>query len=149
MSAVKLPEGVWVVVCDGRKALVLENIGDAEYPDLRTRDVEKQQDPATSDLGTDRPGRVHQSANDRRSAMEETNLHEQAEVEFLTDLVRRLDSAILSKTVKDLVIVAPPRALGALRKVYSDHIRSALIAEIDKDLTTMPVDQIEKHLVGG
>ena len=74
--------------------------------------------------------------------------HEQAEVEFLNDLVRRLDAALLSKTVKDLIIVAPPRALGALRKVYSDHIRSALVAEIDKDLTTMPVDQIEKHLVG-
>lgn len=148
MSAVKLPEGVWVVVCDGRKALVLENIGDADYPDLRMRDVDKQADPPTSQLGTDRPGRAHQSANNRRSAMEETDLHEQAEVEFLGDLVRRLDSALLSRAVKDLVIVAPPRALGALRKVYSDHIRSALVAEIDKDLTTMPVDQIEKHLLG-
>jgi protein required for attachment to host cells len=148
MSAVKLPEGAWVVVCDGRKALVLENIGDADYPDLRMRDVDKQADPPTSQLGTDRPGRSHQSANNRRSSMEETDLHEQAEVEFLNDLVRRLDAALLSKTVKDLIIVAPPRALGALRKVYSDHIRSALVAEIDKDLTTMPVDQIEKHLVG-
>jgi protein required for attachment to host cells len=148
-AAVKLPEGAWVVVCDGRKALILENIGDAEYPDLRTRDVDKQEHPPTSDLGTDRPGRSHQSVGSHRSAMEETDWHEQAEDEFLADLVRRLDSALLSKEVKDLVIVAPPRALGALRKTYSTHIQSALIAEIDKDLTTMPVDQIEKHLIGG
>lgn len=149
MGSVKLPEGAWVVVCDGRKALVLENVGDAEYPDLRMRDVDKQENPTTSAAGTARPGRVHQSANSRRSAMEETDLHQQAEEAFLVDLVHRLDSALLSKAVRHLVMVAPPRALGALRKSYSDHIRSALIAEIDKDLTTMPVDQIEKHLIGG
>lgn len=149
MGSVKLPEGAWVVVCDGRKVLVLENVGDADYPDLRTRDVEKQENPPTSAAGTDRPGRVHQSANSRRSAMEENDLHQQAEEEFLADLIHRLDAALLSKAVRNLVIVAPPRALGALRKAYSGHIRSALIAEIDKDLTTMPVDQIEKHLVGG
>ena len=149
MNAVKLPEGAWVVVCDGRKALILENVGDAEYPDLRTRDVDKQDDPQTSDLGTDRPGRVQQSANNRRSAMEETDWHEQAEEKFLADLMHRLDAALLSKEAKDLVIVAPPRALGALRKAYSSHVRGALIAEVDKDLTAMPVDQIEKHLVGG
>ena len=28
----KLPEGTWVVVCDGRKSIVLENIGDKDYP---------------------------------------------------------------------------------------------------------------------
>jgi len=149
MGSVKLPEGAWVVVCDGRKVLILENVGDVDYPDLRTRDVDKQENPPTATAGTDRPGRVHQSANSRRSAMEETDWHAQAEDEFLADLIRRLDAALLSKAVKDLVIVAPPRALGALRKAYSGHIRSALITEIDKDLTTMPVDQIEKHLVGG
>jgi protein required for attachment to host cells len=149
MGSVKLPDGAWVVVCDGRKALILENVGDADYPDLRTRDVDKQDHPATSELGVDRPGRVHQRVGSHRSAMQETDWHDQAEEAFLVDLVHRLDSALLSKAVKHLVMVAPPRALGALRKSYSDHIRSALIAEIDKDLTTMPVDQIEKHLVGG
>lgn len=148
MDPIRIPEGAWIVVCDGRKALILENIGDADYPDLRTRDVDKQDDPSTSDLGADRPGRAPQSVGGRRSTMEETDWHDQAEGEFLADLIRRLDAALLSKEAKDLVIVAPPRALGALRKVYSSHIRSALIAEIDKDLTTMPIDQIEKHLVG-
>jgi protein required for attachment to host cells len=149
MDALKLPEGAWVVVCDGRKVLILENIGDAEYPDLRMRDVDKQEVPSTSELGADRPSRVHQRFGAHRSAVQETDWHEQAEDAFLAELVHNLDAALLSKAVKDLVIVAPPRALGVLRKVYSDHIRSALLAEIDKDLTTMPVDQIEKHLVGG
>lgn len=148
MDPIKIPEGAWVVVCDGRKALILENVGDADYPDLRMRDVDKQDDPPTSDLGTDRPGRVHQRVGARRSSVEQTDFHDEAEQEFLAGLVHRLDDALLAKEAKDLVIVAPPRALGALRRAYSGHIRSALVAEIDKDLTTMPVDQIEKHLVG-
>jgi protein required for attachment to host cells len=147
MAGLRLPEGAWVVVCDGHKALVLENIGDADYPDLRTRDVDKQEVPSTADIGTDRPGRVHQSVGTRRSNVEQTDFHHEAEQQFLADLVRRLDAALQQKAVKDLVMVAPPRALGAIRKAYSDRVRAALLAEIDKDLTTMPVDQIERHLL--
>ena len=44
--------------------------------------------------------------------------------------------------------VAPPRALGVLRQAYSPNLRTALRAEIDKDLVRVPVHQIEKHLAG-
>ena len=48
--------------------------------------------------------------------------------------------------VKSLVIAAPPRALGALRRANSHRLRKAIAAEIDKDLVRMPVHEIEKHL---
>lgn len=148
MDAIKLPAGVWVVVCDGRKALVLENVGDADYPDLRTRASKVQDAPSTADLGVDRPGRVHQSANSRRSAMEQTDWHDEAEKAFVTDLVRRLDAALHANEVKQLVIVAPPRALGVMRKAYTGRLKAALHAEIAKDLTAVPVHKIESHLTG-
>jgi protein required for attachment to host cells len=47
---------------------------------------------------------------------------------------------------KSVIIVAPPRALGVLRQAYSQNLRNALRAEIDKDLVRMPVDEIERHL---
>lgn len=146
MEATKLPAGVWVVVCDGRKALILENTGDADYPDLRMRETETQDASSTAQLGADRPGRVHQSANSRRSAMEETDRHDEAEKAFVTDLVRRLDAALHANEVEALVIVAPPRALGVMRKAYSGRLKAALHAEIAKDLTTVPVHKIESHL---
>jgi len=136
-------------VCDGRKLLILENAGNAEYPELRTREVDKTFMPPTAALGTDAPGRVHQSVGTERSAYEQTDWHDKAEVEFLTDLVHRLDAAVQSNAVKHLVIVAPPRALGALRQAYTPRLRAALQAEIDKDLTALPVDEIQRRLTGG
>ena len=35
MSQLKVNSGDWIVVCDGTKALILENVGDRAYPDLR------------------------------------------------------------------------------------------------------------------
>jgi protein required for attachment to host cells len=59
MGKIKVKSGDWVVVCDGRKALILENIGDAQYPNLHTKEVREHTEPRTSDLGTDRPGKTH------------------------------------------------------------------------------------------
>ena len=39
MSALLIKHGEWVVVCDGAKALVLENTGDTKFPNLKTVQV--------------------------------------------------------------------------------------------------------------
>ena len=39
MTALSIQPGEWVIVCDGAKALVLENVGDAKFPNLKMRDV--------------------------------------------------------------------------------------------------------------
>lgn len=146
MSKLKLHPGEWVVVCDGAKALVLENMGDEMFPNLKTREVYQQNDPPTHEQGSDAPGRAFQSVGARRSAMEQTDWHEQGERRFLEKLAARLDAAVQAGEVQSLVIAAPPRALGALRQVYSPGLRHALAAEVDKDLVKMPVHEIEKHL---
>ncbi len=53
MQKLKIRQGDWVVVCDGRKALVLENAGDEKFLNLRTREVYEHPDPKTHELGTD------------------------------------------------------------------------------------------------
>lgn len=146
MSKLKLHPGEWVVVCDGAKALVLENTGDEKFPNLKTREVYQQNDPPTHEQGSDAPGRSVQSVGARRSAMEQTDWHDQGERRFLEKLAARLDAALQAGEVRSLVIAAPPRALGALRQVYSAGLRHALAAEIDKDLVKMPLHEIEKHL---
>ncbi|MCP4386219.1 MAG: host attachment protein [Hyphomicrobiales bacterium] len=148
MTEMKIPQGAWVVVCDGRKALILENVGDAAYPDLRVRESETHDAPPTSALGTDSPGRVHQRFGAARSAVEQTDWHDREEEAFLRDLATRLDKAMLDEEAKGLVVVAPPRALGMIRKVYSQAVREGLIAEIDKDYTGIPANKLEQRLVG-
>jgi protein required for attachment to host cells len=146
MPGLKIDAGEWIVVCDGAKALVLENTGDTKFPDLRTKEVYGQNDPKTHEIGTDAPGRSFQSVGTMRSAMEQTDWHEQEEQRFLAKLAARLDKAVLAGETKSLVVVAPPKSLGVLRREFSAHVREALKAEIDKDLVKMPIDQIARHL---
>jgi protein required for attachment to host cells len=148
MAKLKIDENDWVVVCDGKKALLLENIGDAVFPNLKTKEVYEHQDLKTREQGSDAPGRAVNSVGATRSAMEQTDWHEQAERSFLEDLAGRLDAAVTSGEAKAVIMVAPPRALGVLRQAYSPHLRQALRAEIDKDFVRMPVHEIEKHLCG-
>jgi protein required for attachment to host cells len=146
MPDLKIHRGDWVVVCDGKKALVLENAGDEEYLSLKTREVYEQPDLKTRDMGTDAPGRTMNSIGGHRSAMDQTDWHDQEEQRFLHNLLGRLDAALNQGQTKSLIVVAPPRALGVLRPAYSHALRAAVRGEIDKDLVKLPVPEIERHL---
>ena len=146
MFNLKIHSGDWVVVCDGAKALILQNEGDAVALNLKTREVHEQPDEKTREQGTDAPGRSINSNGSRRSAMEQTDWHDQAEQRFLTELSRRLDAAVTAGETKSMILVAPPRALGVLRQASTANLRHAVRAEIDKDYVRMPVPEIEKHL---
>ena len=82
MQKLKIRQGDWVVVCDGKKALILENAGDEKFPNLKTREVHEQPDAKTHEQGTDAPGRSINSIDSRRSAMEQTDWHTQEEQRF-------------------------------------------------------------------
>ena len=146
MTALNIRSGEWVVVCDGAKALVLENSGDGKFPHLKTLEVFEQSNPATHEQGTDRPGRAVSSAGDTRAAVGQTDWHDRAEETFLTHLAKHLDAAVGAGKTKSLIVVAPPRALGMLRPAYSHALKGAVRAEVDKDFVKMPLHEIEKHL---
>jgi len=148
MNKLKIKSGDWIVVCDGRKAVILENAGDDVFPNLRTKEVREHADARTSAQGTDAPGRVHTSVGTARSSVEQTDWHDEAERAFLEALAKRLDAALTAGETKTLFMVAAPRALGMIRRVYSPAVRAALKAEIDKDYVKLPVHEIEKRLIG-
>src|SRR5258708_12260721 len=87
MQKLKIRQGDWVIVCDGKKALILENVGDEKFPNLKTRTVQEHADPKTSDLGTDAPGRSFSSVGSGRSAVEQTDWHKQEQDRFLQNLL--------------------------------------------------------------
>ena len=148
MGQLKVGQGAWVIVCDGRKALILENTGDDAYPDLRIVENQKREDPPTSAIGSDSPGTVHQSSETMRSSVGQTDWHDEAERLFLAALAARLDRAVTGRETRALVVVAPPRARGMKRTGYTAHVRAALVDEIDKDLVALPVKDIEANLFG-
>ena len=147
MTKIKIGTGDWIVVCDGHKALILENRGDRMFPNLHTREVHEQPDLSTHAQGSDAPGRVHQSMGGARSSVEQTDWHDESERSFLKTLAERLDVAVTTGETSAVTVVASPRALGMIRADYSVAVRKALQGEIAKDLIKMPVYEIEKQLL--
>ena len=147
MPELLIRHGEWVVVCDGAKALILENAGDTKFPNLKTIKVLEQKDLPTHALGTDAPGRTYNSVGNARSAVEQTDWHDIAERHFLTEVVRQLDEALTNNLVKKFILVASPRALGMLRPAYSPALRRAISVEIDRDWVGLPIHEIEEKLM--
>lgn len=148
MSELTIQAGEWIIVCDGAKALVLENAGDAKFPNFKTLEVFDQKDLPTREQGTDEPGRAFNSVGSGRSSYEQTDWQSRSEEAFLTHLARHLDTAVSTGKTKSLILVAPPRALGVIRPAYTPALKNALRAELDKDLVKLPVHEIERHLTG-
>jgi protein required for attachment to host cells len=147
MTKMKIGTGDWIVVCDGRKALILENLGDRVFPNLHTKEVHEHPDLSTHAQGSSTPGSVHQSMGGSRSSVEQADWHDESERAFLKALADRLDIAVTSGETTGLTMVASPRALGMIRLDYSAAVRKALHGELGKDLVRMPVHEIEKQLL--
>jgi len=141
-----LDHSTWVLICDGGKAILAENAGDAEAPNLRVHETFEQRDPPTRDQGTDKPGRKYAGVGEARSATEPTDFHQQAEEDFLKRIATMLDRNIGEKHIGNLVVVAPPRAIGVLRRSFSPAVKSVLHREVEKDYVHMPMPQIERRL---
>jgi protein required for attachment to host cells len=147
MTRISLPHSAWVLVGDGRKALVLRNEGDATFPNLRTIDVFKDAaNPATSHIGSDRPGRTTDHLTGRHSAVEQSDWHEIAEHRFAQHVATMLDARNSAGDISALVVVAPPRTLAELRQSFSRSLGDKIIGQVNKDLTKHPIHEIERLL---
>jgi protein required for attachment to host cells len=144
--ALRIPHDAYVFVGDGRKALLLRNEGDAQYPNLKTERVFANDNPPTREQGTDKPGRSFAGVGGRRSAMEQTDWHTLEEQRFARDIAEALYTLVRERNIDALVIAAPPKILAELRKSMHQEVEKRVIAEVDKDLTNQPVHEIEKVL---
>ena len=146
MKRASIPSMGWILVCDGSKALLFRNEGDAQAIKLKAIDVLEEVHPPTRDLGSDRPGRAYDSMDGSRSSMEETDWHRVAEAQFLQRLAKKMDEFVRSHVIEHLIIAAPPRALGLLRDELTPAVSAVLSAEVAKDLVKLPTAEIERHL---
>ncbi|MCO4847861.1 MAG: host attachment protein [Yoonia sp.] len=141
----KLEHNAWVIVADGEKYLVLQNHGDEKFIDLRVIAKEVIDNPAARDLSSDRPGRMPDDGHGY-SALQETDWHVVEKQRFSKELGAKLVGWAAHDRFQKLVVIADPKTLGDLRGAYCDTIQKKLVAEIDKDCTNMPIDQIEATL---
>jgi protein required for attachment to host cells len=139
-----IPHNSLVLVGDGQKALFLRNKGSAFEVDLVVEQILEQDNPATREQGTDRPGRATASPGVARSAMEQADWHHIAKERFANDIAKALYHHAHAKLFDRLIIVAPPKILGQLRKSFHAEVIDRIAAEIPKELTSHPVSEIGK-----
>jgi protein required for attachment to host cells len=143
----QLPHKSVVLVADGRKMLFLRNEGDATYPNLIVETAQEQSNPATRDQATDSAGQSSSPQGAARSSVEPTDFHQLEEDRFAAEAADLLKRRALANDYESLIVVAPPRTLGELRKHYHVEVSQRLAGEIDKDLTGHPIPDIEQALL--
>ena len=143
-SPFTIPHNSLILVGDGQKAVFLRNRGSALHVDLVVERSLEQDNPATREQGTDRPGRATASLGGARSAMEEVDWHQIAKERFADEIAKVLYHHAHANLFDRLIIVAPPKILGQLRKAFHAEVIDRIAAEIPKELTSHPVSEIGK-----
>ncbi|TGV73764.1 Host attachment protein, partial [Mesorhizobium sp. M00.F.Ca.ET.149.01.1.1] len=124
-------------------ALCLRNQGDNKFPNLEVVQEMEQDNPATREQGTDKPGRY---AEGPRSAIEETDWHRLGKERFAVDIADQLYKLAHRGEFDALVLIAPPRVLGEMRQKLHKEVGEKVQAEIPKTLTNHTISDIENLL---
>jgi protein required for attachment to host cells len=132
--------------------LFLRNEGDATIPNLQVEQKvidkhnpdhhEQATDLAGGAMGTRTAGAQWGAGN-----MDEVDFHQLEEDRFAAETAALLKKRALDNDFESLIIIAPPKMLGELRKHYHKEVSDRLKAEIGKDLTGHTVPQIEEALL--
>lgn len=139
----------WILVADGAKARILERRapGGPLTPVSNQCFTEFEARQSTRETGTDRPGRVHESADVARHAMEpRVDWHRFAKEQFAKRVADALESAAKRHKFEALILIAPPRTLGDLRGVLGRNAASLVESEVGRDLTNLPDHELPEHL---
>lgn len=149
----RIVHGSLVVVMDGRKAMFFRNAGDANFPKLELENEKSQPGLKDHEIKSDAPGRTLWTGGQGNvqgvSAYEEPDFKRQEEERFAGEVTDLLKEKALQNDFDALIIVAPPKTLGEMRKHYHKEVAARLKAEVAKDLTGHTVEKIEKILAEG
>lgn len=156
-----LPHNALVLVADGKKLLFLRNHGDQNQIDLRTEAHDQRKDRFNREIRTDAAGATATAAGAAgrgigavggrhmgRPVMEETDFHQQDEDRWVKDAAEELRQRALRNDFDALAIIAPPKALGVLRREFHKEVERRIVATFNKEMTDRPIPDIEELLAG-
>ena len=139
----------WVVVADSGRADIysrqkrfspLEPVQRLTEPEARSKE---------HDFASDAPGRSFDSHGQGRHAMEpDQTAKEHLRERFVRRISDVLESARNDDLFQQLVIVAAPAVLGALRQQLSQAVQKQVVAEIDKNMTDRDQETIASLIDG-
>lgn len=131
----KIPHNAHIAIANGEKFLLLRNAGQAFEPKLEKVD---ELDLLLTNFSA---GVRHQDPAGQRSGS--TDIDELAHGAAIADW---LNERALKGELGDIVVAADPRTLGQIRQRYHKETQGRLVGELDKDLTNLPIPEIERTL---
>jgi protein required for attachment to host cells len=143
-----LANNALVLVTDGRKTLFFRNHGDENQIDLRTEDFDERRDAPDREMKSDAAGSSKQSFGFGRPALGETDFHQQEEDRWAHAAAEAVNKRVLQNGFDQLVVIAPPKTLGLIRKKLHKEAERRLLCEIPKEMTGRPIPDIEALIVG-
>ena len=131
----RIPANAHVAIANGEKFLLLRNSGQALEPKLERVD---ELDLLLTNFSA---GVRHQDPAGQRSGSSDIDelAHGAAIAEWLNDRALKGD-------LGDIVVAADPRTLGQIRQHYHKETQARVVGEVNKDLTNMPIPDIERTL---
>lgn len=156
----QVPNNAFVLVADGRKMLFLRNDGDGDFPNLKVELAEEHPNPRDIDQKTDQAGQASSTRGGGNTpgnqggggfapsggTMGEADYHQLEENRFAAECAEMLRKRALARKYDKLIVVAPAKTLGELRKHYHKEVENRLVGELAKDLTGHPIPDIEAAL---
>jgi len=138
----------WFVLADGAKARILQRrAGEPRNFEVIVSEESMDAQSPSHELATDRPGRSYESATPSRHAVQwKTDPQEAAKLRFEQKVADLVNRAAAEGLFDGLVLVAPPRVLGSIRRELSVQAREHLILEEDKDLLGLPESLLANRL---
>src|SRR5258708_5520972 len=137
----------WYVIADGAHARVVAR-RDGRFETVTALDSATAHLRA-GDLGSDRPGRVSESSNTAHHAIEpRSDRHQRSKTDFAHLLASQVTEAARQHEFDHLVLVAPPKILHEIKEHLDGTIAVKLVAELAKDLTKLPGDELHNRLSG-
>lgn len=136
----------WILIADGGQAKVFEHGGPGTGL-VAVKGLSFEEDHLRAqDIMADKPGRSFSSVGHGRSSYEpETDPVQAREAHFMKSIAAMLDDRFQEGAFERLIIAAAPTALGDIRPHLSKAVQGAVIAELPKDLTNIPMHKLEAH----
>jgi protein required for attachment to host cells len=139
-----------IVVADGARARFFNpsQDGKALRSSTQVDMVRPESRTKTRDLKSDKPGRAFAHAGgNRRGALEPPQDYKKVEKHrFTLELAHALNAALEHHDFDQMVLVAPHRSLGELRKLLPLRVQRLVACEIGKDLTNYTPAELWQRL---
>jgi protein required for attachment to host cells len=136
LTGTSIPHDTLLLVADGEKMMFLRNHGNGAQPEFQVETRQNRPDLAD-----------HDGKQGTATGGGDQDYHKDEENRFAAGLAEQLRMRALAHDFDALIIIAPPRTLGELRKNLHVEVEKRIIMELAKEMTDRPIPDITAMLM--